>query len=359
MIIILCHNLRSGGAQKVSINTYLALKKKKIKSKLIIINSDGELLTTLNKKDPDIIYFNFSKVRYFFFKLIKILNSNKDFVIFSMIREINLLLGFCKFLRLISNKIVGREANPVDNWEKISILKRTFYKFLLYFAYNSFDKLIFNSNFTKNSIYRFIHIHSRVPFRVIGNPIILSNTNEANVKNNYHNNHYQITNIGRLEHQKNQGYIIDAFFLAQKEKKNIYLKIIGSGSLLNKYQLKVKNLGIEDKVDFIPYIHDINTELNKTDLFVMASIFEGFGNVFVEALNNNCRILTLGSPGGISEILVNGKYGKIVPIDSNSSDFAREILKALQSKKNSNLKKRALDYDYLSIVDKYLEFIYE
>ncbi len=344
--------MKSGGAQKVAINTFNALKKKNIKTKLVVMNPIGELRDELDIKKSNVYFFKNKRSRFFIFKLAFFLRRNNKYIVFSMIREMNLVLGICKFLRLIDNKITGREANPIENWDKINIFLKPIYKILLQLSYNSFNCLIFNSNYTKESILNFINIKKNIIKKVIGNPIKFR-------ENNYINNSFQkdfiLTSIGRLEKQKNHSFIIDAFNLALKNNNNLYLQIIGNGSLRNQINDQIINLKLEDRIKIIPYTNDVYKILRNTDLYIMASLWEGFGNVIVEALYMNCRVLSLNSPGGIAEILEHGKFGKILPMSSSKETYANYIIKEIKNKNKVYSRNKALEYDYLKITDRYIE----
>ena len=81
-----------------------------------------------------------------------------------------------------------------------------------------------------------------------------------------------MTSIGRLEKQKNHSFIIDAFNLALKKNNNLYLQIIGNGSLRNQINDQIINLKREDRIKIIPYTNDVYKILTNTDLYIMASL---------------------------------------------------------------------------------------
>ena len=75
----------------------------------------------------------------------------------------------------------------------------------------------------------------------------------------------------------------------------------------------------------------------KADLFILSSIYEGLGNVLVEALKNNCPVITSSCNSGPMEIIGNGKYGDyFLPRDHKT--LAKKILKHFKSPKR--LKKK-------------------
>ncbi|MCY1237451.1 4-alpha-N-acetylgalactosaminyltransferase [compost metagenome] len=49
-------------------------------------------------------------------------------------------------------------------------------------------------------------------------------------------------------------------------------------------------------------------------IFALTSIWEGFGNVLVQALAEGCSIVSTDCPNGPREILAKGKYGALVPV---------------------------------------------
>ena len=61
----------------------------------------------------------------------------------------------------------------------------------------------------------------------------------------------------------------------------------------------------------IEYLKNITKYLAKTDLYINSSLFEGFPNSVVEAIQHYIPVIASQSHGGINEILLNGKYGKI------------------------------------------------
>jgi glycosyltransferase involved in cell wall biosynthesis len=90
-------------------------------------------------------------------------------------------------------------------------------------------------------------------------------------------------NIGRLEIQKNQMFLLDVFAQFYKKHPNSVLLCIGSGSMLDELKVKVKTLKLDNVVKFLGNRRDIAEILMAMDVFVFPSLFEGLGIVGVEA----------------------------------------------------------------------------
>ena len=93
---------------------------------------------------------------------------------------------------------------------------------------------------------------------------------------------YLICMVGRISVDKDIDTLINAMSLLPCE---YHLLLVGDGELLEEKQLKVKLLGIENKVSFLGYRKDILSILNECDLSILSSFSEGFGLVILESLS--------------------------------------------------------------------------
>ena len=127
-------------------------------------------------------------------------------------------------------------------------------------------------------------------------------------------NHKIILSVGRLSREKNYPLLIKSFAnLAQSE--NLKLIILGEGDVRNNLQSLVVELSLRDIVSMPGWIANPFSFMRQTDVFVLSSDFEGFGNVLIEALACGCNIVSTDCPHGPREILDDGKFGELVPVD--------------------------------------------
>ncbi|HHX70945.1 MAG TPA: glycosyltransferase family 1 protein [Gallicola sp.] len=96
-------------------------------------------------------------------------------------------------------------------------------------------------------------------------------------------NKFVIGHIGRFHTQKNHTFLIDVFSDIYKNNKEAVLLLIGEGSLMTKIKDKVNSLGLENRVHFLGVRSDVPDLLQAMDVFLFPSLYEGFGNVLVEA----------------------------------------------------------------------------
>jgi glycosyltransferase involved in cell wall biosynthesis len=111
-----------------------------------------------------------------------------------------------------------------------------------------------------------------------------------------------IGTIGRLVPQKDQRTIICAVdYLAQKGIL-VELRILGEGPLREDLGKLTIELNLEDQIQFINRTSDIRGFLESIDIFVLASKYEGFGLVLLEAMCAGVPVIAAKN-SAISEVL--------------------------------------------------------
>lgn len=175
-------------------------------------------------------------------------------------------------------------------------------------------------------------------------------------------NNFYIVTMGRLTVQKGQWHLIRAFKKISKVFPNVYLIIIGEGELKSKLKDLAINLGLSDRIIFTGYIDSPHYLLDYAEVFVFPSIYEGLGNVLLEALSFNLPVVSTDCVAGPREILAPeldlsiriddiyyGEYGVLVPpLDYNNFEsitdltytenlFADAVIELIE---NQNLRKR-------------------
>lgn len=152
-----------------------------------------------------------------------------------------------------------------------------------------------------------------------------------------------IGNIGRLEEQKNQKFLLDVFAEIKKRDIPSKLIIIGEGSLrdyLEKYAIEKQ---IQNDVIFVGQVSESSNYYNMMDVFVMTSIYEGFPFVMVEAQVN-------GLPSVISSNITRSvnisENVKFISLEESCEKWVDSILGSSRKFYDFNCEKNTFqDYD--------------
>jgi glycosyltransferase involved in cell wall biosynthesis len=122
-----------------------------------------------------------------------------------------------------------------------------------------------------------------------------------------------VIGVGRLTRQKDFPTLLKAFALV-RSKCPCRLVILGEGRDRRGLQALAVKLGIENEVDLPGFVSNPYAYMAKAALFVLSSLWEGLGNVLVEALALGTPVVSTDCPSGPREVLQNGRYGRLVPV---------------------------------------------
>ncbi|WP_212645204.1 glycosyltransferase [Delftia sp. PE138] len=124
--------------------------------------------------------------------------------------------------------------------------------------------------------------------------------------------------IGRLEHQKGFDTLIDGFKIAN-ETIQARLIIFGNGGLRNQLEERIESAGLSNHISLPGFTENPLHQLRAATAFILSSRYEGFGLVLVEALFSGTTIISTDCNYGPSEILEDGKYGILLPVNDPHS----------------------------------------
>lgn len=139
-----------------------------------------------------------------------------------------------------------------------------------------------------------------------------------------------IVAVGRLEYQKGFDILIKAFAQVRGVRK-VRLIIFGEGSMRQKLAMQVKCENLQDTIDLPGFTNNPVEQMRAAHTFVLSSRFEGFGLVLVEALRSGTRVISADCSYGPAELLENGRYGTLVPVE-NAEALADAMIESLDGK---------------------------
>jgi glycosyltransferase involved in cell wall biosynthesis len=134
--------------------------------------------------------------------------------------------------------------------------------------------------------------------------------------------------VSRLIEQKGIHYGLRGFARIAADFPRAHLLIIGDGALRGALEAEVAQLGIAPQTHFLGWRADAPDLMQGIDVFLMPSLWEGFGLTLLEAMNAALPII--GSRvGAIPEVVVDGETGYLVgPRDSDAIAAALATLLA-------------------------------
>lgn len=362
-VSLIIHKLTSGGAQKMLANLSLYLSEYYDVHVIVFDGHDqtyetGGQLHDLNLKPAK----NKLKQIHTFVKRIK------------LVKEIKKENGIeCSISFLDGPNLVNYLSS---NGEKIIVSVRSF---LSLTTMNSLRK--FYTKYVSNRATCTVAISDMVKLDLINNFGIIENKLctiynacdvESITKQSLENLSFKINKtedvfyfvtVGRLTEAKGHWHLLRSFSKLCKENYNVKLVIIGNGELEEKTKKLCNALNLDNKVIFTGFQINPHAIVKQCDVFVFSSIFEGFGNVIVDALALSKPVIASDCMTGPRNILAPdtdlnyqtkeieyAEYGILVPCDDKKHFNCEDELSLAEEKMAQAMKEI---YENVKLRDRY------
>jgi len=369
-IIFVVHSLKGGGAEKVATTLLEALQDSEENIKLVLVLFDRES-TKILASTTDVKYLDVHKngsVIYTIKKFFKVISSLSRIIKQESPCTILSIMDYSNVVSIISNRLSGKKNRVIISvhapptaqmrkyaanlWEKIMGL-------LIKSVYNKADAIVAVSKHIRNDLIENFKIdNSRI--QVVNNPVDLnkiSALSEEDVSGELFKEDIPIIiSVGRLSKEKGGEYLLKAFALLNG-KCDARLAILGEGREdANLRKLSI-NLGIEKKVFFLGFKDNPYKYMKRSTVFVLPSLYEGFGIVIIEAMVCGIPVIATKCYDGIEEIVEHGKTGLLVNV-GDEHGMADSIMKLLNDKElrvslSEGAKKRVVNFSVEKIINQY------
>lgn len=346
-----------GGAQRVAQNLCTELSSRGHSVDLVLVEAKGEILEEL-PDDISVIDLGARRVLNSIPALARYLRRQSPDVVYSMMTEVNLVALLSHSLSRSEAAIVISEHNVLRT--SINKPKERLLISLASLLYPRADHIIVVSDGVKENILSTLSVKESILSRIY-NPFDINRIQHLARKPLSHpwlsaSSSKVVISAGRHVPQKGFDTLLTA--IADIDDEDVKLILLGTGPETEHLKHLSCALGIGDRVDFEGFVDNPYSYISKSDVFVLSSDHEGFGNVIVESLACGCPVVSTDCPSGPSEILQGGKYGSLVPVGDahRMSDEIRSTLANPPCK--GMLQSRAKDFSVDSVVDQY-EKIFE
>ncbi|MBE9076333.1 glycosyltransferase [Romeria aff. gracilis LEGE 07310] len=201
---------------------------------------------------------------------------------------------------------------------------------------------------------------------IIHNPVVTPDFNQKAQENVVHpwfspGQPPVLLGVGRIVKQKDFTTLIEAFALVRR-RHPARLMILGDvdprePQVKPDLELLIDKFKLKDDIEFLGFVENPYAYMAKANVFVLSSIYEGFGNVVAEAIATGTPVVSTDCESGPAEILDNGQYGTLVPV-GDCKAMADAIVKTLNQPLDPDLlKQRSQSFTIDCIVHQYLEVL--
>jgi len=319
--------MTSGGAERVSINILNQLDRNIYEIHLVLGTLSGDAIHIL-PKDVEVYDLKTPRTMFTAFKLRKLINQIKPYVIFSSLNRAHIALYFA---------MIGMKEKPKRVYRIPSSPKLTFqynemgsiFVLLLKHTLKNADQIIAQTPEMKDEIEKYYSV-KRNKIKVYINPIdtVLIDESIHEPMDIFEKYHINVVASGRLRKEKGFDTLIRAFKIVYENNKNFRLFIIGADydGEQKEYETLRRELGLENIVYFLGFQKNPYKFYWNSDLFVLSSRREGLPNTVLENLYLNKPVIGTRCIPFMSTLIKEGINGFLVDVDEYKK-LAQAILK--------------------------------
>ena len=357
-LLIFIPSIENGGVEKNLFVVANYLKKKGIDIEILTCNWNSSKKFSKGIKfigSKSQFWYNKSRVVKYIYCLItlffNLIFRKKKPLLFAF--QANIYAIF--IAKILNTKIIARSNSAPAGWSTNS-LKINLYKFLINLA----DDVMVNSLEFKKTFKKKFKTNVRCIYNPFDKNFVKKKKSSKIKYRTFNGDCLNIVSVGRLTDQKDHLTLLKSINLLRKNFK-IKLYIIGNGPMHNLLTNFITDNKLENKVQLLGYLENPYPYINKSDIIILTSKFEGLPNILLEAQYLKKYIISTDCPTGPNEILLNGKAGDLIKIgDYKKIAF---LISSYNKRKNTIKKKIDLGYqnfdrfDYKINCKKYLDFV--
>lgn len=166
--------------------------------------------------------------------------------------------------------------------------------------------------------------------------------------------------MGRLTYQKGFDSLVDAWALVCQTNLDWTLRIVGSGEDEENLKQQAKNLGIYDRMNFVPATKNVELHYTTSSFYCLSSRFEGLPMVLLEAQAFALPIVAFDCDTGPAEILAD--TGSILVPSENIQKLANSLMIMMKDDNRRkeiavNSRKKAKHYQIENIIPQWISII--
>ncbi|HUW22550.1 MAG TPA: glycosyltransferase [bacterium] len=339
-ILFVFYRIYGGGAEKQMQYILRYIDREKFEPNLAVFHLTGTEKELVPENVP--IFDLSTKLRpasiFLTFKLINLIKRSKPDKILSFLWGTNLISILAGILTKTDFLISERTFSGIDI-KGYSLPKLR--KKMISLLYPKAEKIIAVSYNVKENLCKYFDIpESKI--EVIYNGIDLEKIKKLKIEYEINLQSYLLA-CGGLHKWKNYDFLIEVM----AELKSLSLVILGEGPLRKHLKEKAESLGVD--LILPGYINNPYPYFKKARAFVLTSLYEGFPNVILEAMACGVPVVSVDCPGGVNEIIENGKTGLLVPRGDKKA-LARAMIKLL---KDENLRRILIENAYRKVKEEF------
>ncbi|ASU34747.1 glycosyltransferase [Mucilaginibacter xinganensis] len=316
-IFLIVSSLGAGGSERVYwlLSQYFCMGEYDVS--VVFLRADEQCFST---KIEGIRFIDLKTIKASrsFFKLYRLLKTERPFAVFSTTDHINILTSMVAFFVTVPH-LIARASNNPQQMKGFYDKKARFYNLFTRLFFTRFNFIVCQTKEMKVSMTELYGIESN-KLKVIPNPVLKTLLLKDDKINSTKK---RLIVVARLSKEKGLTRLLE---IMSQLPDNYMLTIAGAGPLMASLKEEVSLRTLDSRVTFLGQLSAVPAQIAKHDLFVLSSYTEGFPNVVLEALSVGVPVVSF-RVGGINDVIVESFNGYVAE-QNDLAQFKKLVIKA-------------------------------
>jgi len=359
-------HLRIGGVERVLVNLIRELHKRGHEIDVLLVEDTGEFRSKLpdgvRTVELDWSTGPFVGIFSAIVPLIRHIRAQRPDTLLSAKPHTNVVSLLAReFSGVSTRSVVSRHSMTSHQLERLDSTRHRLTVELSKHLYPRADDVVTVSEGVKADVADVLGLSER-RISVIYNPIVtprLREQSERPVDHPWFDDEGPpvVMGLGRLHPQKNYSSLITAFATLRK-REDARLVILGDGETRPELEHHAAELGVEDEVELPGSTENPYRYMRQASAVAVSSVTEALPSALIEAMAVGCPVVSTNCSSGPVEILQDGEYGPLVPVDDPDA-LADALVSILHNPPDSEkLRARANDFSGSAVADEYEQILF-
>lgn len=360
-IAIFIPTLRGGGAERAMVGLANGFARYGYQVDLVLADANGAFKKEVSGS-VRIVNLDSKRMTASIFKLASYLRHSRPDVLLSAMTHVNLTAIWARYFARVSTRLVISERSTFSHALKGLRGRRVMQWLmpqLLRFFYPSADAVVSVSMGVQDDLLHHVSLPSSMT-HVVYNPVVDDGFLQRAADPIEHTwfavgTPPVVLAAGRLTEAKNFPLLLKAFAHVRR-KRPCRLMILGEGPLRHALEAQVSDLRLGSDVLLPGFVDNPLPYMRQANVFVLSSLWEGLPAVLIQAMACGCRVVSTDCPSGPREILEDGRWGELVPVDDELA-LAEAIERCIDNDSPPDVRERAGFFNEAQSVDAYLKIL--
>jgi glycosyltransferase involved in cell wall biosynthesis len=238
--------------------------------------------------------------------------------------------GIERFWTAFFGKLFGKVVIWHERWHSLGtrfvLPKRLFYRFFV-------DEFIAVSDFIKSTLPRGKRVRATIPGTRVNVPIVFDQNEKSERRRKLHIpvDAKVVIMVANFRAWKRHMLALEICGQVLKKRADVFFVFLGDGEVRSPFLAKAKSMGIESHIIAPGYVDNVNDYFAISDISILTSHYEPFGNVVLEAMRYAMPVVSFDK-GGPAEMIRHGETGFLAK-EADPSEFAKRVLELVEDER--------------------------